>query len=99
MWMALPPVPPRLKWPRRGMRAQSSTFAVGVRLCAAIAATFALLGAAGYLMIGHQLQRRLVGTYAGEHRADARSFGDIQLRAPHAFAAHARIATLLAAIA
>jgi diguanylate cyclase (GGDEF)-like protein len=97
--MTSSPVPPRLQWPRRGMRAQSSTLAVGVRLGAAIAAAFALLGTAGYLMIGDQLQQRIVAAYAGEHRADAQSFADVQLRTPDPFAAHARISTLLAAIA
>ena len=97
--MAPSPVPPRVQWPRRGMRAQSSTFAVGLRLGAAIAAAFALLGTAGYLMIGDQLQGRIVAAYAGEHRADAQSFADARLRSPSSFDAHRRIGTLLAAIA
>jgi hypothetical protein len=33
-----------------------------VRLSLAIAATFVLLGTAGYLMVGDQLQRRLIAT-------------------------------------
>jgi diguanylate cyclase (GGDEF)-like protein len=78
---------------------RSSTFAFSVRLCLAIAATFALLGTAGYLMIGDQLQRRLIDTYAGEHRADAQSFVDARLRSPSSFVAHRRIGDLLAAIA
>ncbi len=88
--------------PRRGMRARltrSSTFGFSVRLSLAIAATFVLLGTAGYVMVGDQLQRRLVATYAGDHRADAQSFADAELRAPDSFAAHRRIGVLLAAIA
>src|SRR4051795_13669341 len=96
------PAPGRPERPRRGMRARlrrSSTFAFSVGLCLAIAATFALLGTAGYLMIGDQLQRRLIDTYAGEHRADAQSFVDARLRSPSSFVAHRRIGDLLAAIA
>jgi diguanylate cyclase (GGDEF)-like protein len=65
----------------------------------AIAATFALLGTTGYLMLGSQLDHRLLDTYAAEHRADARSFADAELRASDSFAAHRQIAVLLAAIA
>src|SRR3954466_11239267 len=96
------PAPGRPERPRRGMRARlrrSSTFAFSVGLCLAIAATFALLGTAGYLMIGDQLQRRLIDTYAGEHRADAQSLVDARLRSPSSFVAHRRIGDLLAGIA
>ena len=102
---ALAPAPARPDRPRRGVGARlrsatrSSTFAFSVRLCLAIAATFALLGTTGYVMIGDQLQRRLLDTYAAEHRADAQSFVDAELRAPDSFAAHRQIGTLLAAIA
>jgi diguanylate cyclase (GGDEF)-like protein len=99
-------VPARPQRPRRGLRARltslsarSSTFAFSVRLCLAIAATFALLGTTGYVMLGDQLQRHLVDTYAAEHRADARSFADAELRARDSFAAHRQIGTLLAAVA
>ena len=71
--------------PRRGMRARltrSSTFGFSVRLSLAIAATFVLLGTAGYVMVGDQLQRRLVATYAGDHRADAQSFADASSARP-----------------
>jgi diguanylate cyclase (GGDEF)-like protein len=86
---------------RRGMRARlrrSATFGFSVRLCLAIAATFALLGVAGYLMVGDQLQRRLIATYAGEHRADTESFIDEDLRSPDAGISHERIGRLLSAI-
>src|SRR3954465_3222088 len=96
------PASPRPERPRRGMRARlrrRATFGFSGRLCLAIGATFALLGTAGYLMIGDQLQRRLIDTYAGEHRADAQSFVDARLRSPSSFVAHRRIGDLLAAIA
>jgi diguanylate cyclase (GGDEF)-like protein len=99
---ATAPAPAR---PRRGVGARlrsvtrSPTFAFSVRLCLAIAATFALLGTTGYLMIGDQLQRRLLDTYAAEHRADAQSFVEADLRTPDSFAAHRQIGTLLGAIA
>jgi diguanylate cyclase (GGDEF)-like protein len=79
--------------------ARSSTFAFSARLSVAIAATFALLGTAGYLMLSSQIHHRLLDTYAAEHRADATSFADADLRAPDSFAAHAQIGALLAAIA
>jgi len=86
---------------RRGMRARlrrSATFGFSVRLCLAIAATFAVLGTAGYLMVGDQLQRRLLAAYAGEHRADTESFIDEDLRSPDAGLSHERIGRLLSAI-
>src|SRR3954464_2543812 len=91
------PERPRRRLPRRLKR--SATFGFSVRLTIAIAATFTLLGTAGYVMMGDQLQRRLVATYAGEHRADARSLADAQLSAPGSAAARRRIGALLAAIA
>jgi diguanylate cyclase (GGDEF)-like protein len=96
------PAPARPDRPRRGVRARvrrSATFGFSVRLSLAIAATFVLLGTAGYLMIGDQLQRRLIATYAGEHRADAESFADARLRARNSVGAHRRISDLLGAIA
>src|SRR4051812_15477198 len=80
-------------------RGRSSTFAFTVRLSLAIAATFALLGIAGYLMMGDQLQRRLLDTYAAEHRADAATFLGAELRARTDFEAHGQIRELLGAVA
>src|SRR3954451_403914 len=80
-------------------RRRSSTIAFTVRLSLAIAATFAVLGAAGYLMIGDQLQRRLLATYSAEHRADAETLFAAEVRAPSAFDADRDIRQLLAAIA
>src|SRR3954464_2674978 len=80
-------------------RRRSSTFAFTVRLSLAIAATFALLGIAGYLMMGDQLQRRLLATYAIEHRADAETFVGARLRARSTFDADREIRELIAAIA
>src|SRR3954464_6153914 len=81
----------------RGRR--STIFAFTVRLSLAIAATFAVLGVAGYLMIGDQLQRRLLATYSAEHRADAETLFAAEVRAPSAFDADRDIRQLLAAIA
>src|SRR3954471_5761058 len=78
-------------------RRRSSTFAFTVRLSLAIAATFAVLGAAGYLMMGDQLQRRLLATCAAEHRADAETVLAAEVRAPTEFDADRDIRQLLAA--
>src|SRR3954447_22169942 len=80
-------------------RRRSSTFAFTVRLSLAIAATFAVLGVAGYLMIGDQLQRRLLATYSAEHRADAETLFAAEVRAPTEFDADRDIRQLLAAVA
>src|SRR4051812_35873041 len=80
-------------------RRRSSTIAFTVRLSLAIAATFAVLGAAGYLMMGDQLQRRLLATYAAEHRADAETVLAAEVRAPTEFDADRDIRQLLAAVA
>src|SRR5690348_10408156 len=94
---ATPLAPPRRR--ARVLRgARSTTFGFTVRLAVAIAATFALLGTAGYLMIGDQLQRRLIETYAAEHRADARSVADAEQRSATPFAARERIGELVDAI-
>jgi diguanylate cyclase (GGDEF)-like protein len=79
-------------------RGRSATFGFTVRLTLAIAATFAALGTAGYLMVGAELQHRLIDTYAAEHRADARSFEDAQRHSATPFEAHQRIDQLLSAI-
>src|SRR3954468_12924329 len=81
------------------LRGRSSTFAFTVRLSVAIAATFAMLGIAAYLMMGDQLQRRLLDTYAAEHHADAETFLAAELRSPSAFASDREIRELLGAIA
>src|SRR3954453_5738388 len=100
----LAPTPGRAR-PRGALRARwgtvrgpGSALAFAVRLCLAIGATVALLGVAGYLMIGDQLDRRLLDTYAAEHRADARTLADAQRRlGPRA--APREVAQLLSAIA
>ena len=80
-------------------RGTTSTFAFTIRLCAAIAVTFSLLGAAGYVMIRDQLQRRLLETYTVEHRADAASFDEAIGRARTSAGQHSELAELLDAIA
>jgi diguanylate cyclase (GGDEF)-like protein len=95
------PAPRRRSRLRRALapRGRSSTFAFTLRLSLAIAATFAMLGTAGYLMMGDQLQRRLLATYASEHRADAETLVGAELRARDNFDAHREIGLLLGAIA
>src|SRR6476619_305333 len=80
-------------------RGTTSTFAFTIRLCAAVALTFSLLGAAGYVMIRDQLQRRLLETYTVEHRADAASFDEAIGRARTSAGQHSELAELLDAIA
>jgi diguanylate cyclase (GGDEF)-like protein len=77
----------------------TSTFGFTVRLSLAIAATFATLGIAGYATMGDQLQRRLLATYAAEHRADVATFVDVELRSGSSFDSHREIRRLVAAIA
>src|SRR4051812_21545073 len=81
----------RLKRPGR-----SSTFGFTVRLSLAIAATVATLGIAGYLMMGDQLQRRLLATYAAEHRADVATFVDAELRSGSSLHSHREVRRLVA---
>jgi diguanylate cyclase (GGDEF)-like protein len=96
--MARPSSTPRA--PRRlRARGRSSTFAFTVRLSLAIAATFATLGIVGYLMMGDQLQQRLLATYAAEHRADTESFIAAEMRARDNVDAHREIGILLGSIA
>jgi len=78
---------------------RSSTFAFTVRLSVAIAATFAMLGIAGYLMMGDQLRRRVLDTYAAEHRADAETFLAAEVRSASGFAGDREIRELIAAMA
>src|SRR4051812_30062218 len=98
-------VPTRRQRPCRGLRvrltslsAHNSTFAFSVRLCLAIAATFAALGTTAYVLVGDQLHHRLLDTYAAEHRADGRSFANVELRARSSFGAHHEIGELLGGI-
>jgi diguanylate cyclase (GGDEF)-like protein len=90
---------PRRPRRRRNAAGPTSTFSFTVRLSVAIAATFALLGITGYLMMSDQIADRLIATYAAEHRADATSFVAIDLRAPDSFEAHHDIAQMLGVIA
>jgi diguanylate cyclase (GGDEF)-like protein len=90
--------------PRRALLARRlarprSTFGFTVRLCGALGIAFALLGVIGYAMIGDQLQRRLVASYAVEDRADAASLDEARSRATTSSGQHAEIAEFLDAIA
>jgi diguanylate cyclase (GGDEF)-like protein len=87
----------RARLRRRGDHA--STFGFTVRLCVAIALTFALLGTTGYVMISDQLQRRMLDSYAVEHRADADSFVHAHWRSRSAQDERREIEELLEAVA
>src|SRR5271170_7438412 len=69
--------------PRRGglvarahviVRENDSAFAFGTRLCAAVALTFALVGALGYVLIDRSLEHHQISNYAAAQRADASGF-------------------------
>ena len=84
---------------RRVARENDSAFAFGARLFAAVALTFVLIGALGYVLVDHNLERRQIQIYAADQRADARGFEDVAGRAPTPAEAIARIDRLLDAIA
>jgi diguanylate cyclase (GGDEF)-like protein len=91
--------------PRRGLaerrtaRENDSAFAFGARMFAAVALAFALLGALGYMLVDHNLERHQIQTYADDQRADARSFEDVAGRAATPADALVQIDRLLDAIA
>jgi len=76
----------RLRWafhPRRLpfahvlAREHDSPFAFGARLFAAVALTFALIGALGYVLVDRNLEHHQIESYAESQRADADGFEDI----------------------
>ncbi len=71
----------------------------GVRLLVAVAATLALIGVAGYLVLEHKLARRQITDYAAAQRADARAFEFEAARAPSGAAAVAEIDKFINAVA
>src|ERR1700728_3159899 len=91
--------------PRRGLakrriaRENDSALAFGVRMFAAVALAFALLGALGYVLVNRNLEHRQIQTYAADQRADARSFEDVAGRAATPAAALLQVNRLLDAIA
>ena len=84
---------------RRIARENDSAFAFGARMFAAVALTFALLGALGYVLVDRNLERRQIQNYAADQRADARSFEDVAGRAATPAAALLQVDRLLDAIA
>jgi diguanylate cyclase (GGDEF)-like protein len=87
------------RWPRGAVARPRSAFGFTLRLCLAIGLTFTLLGALGYAMIGDQLQRRLLATYAAEHTADAASLVDARNRARTTAGRHHEISEFLNGLA
>ena len=84
---------------RRRRRPGGSTLGFTLRLSVAIALTFGLLGVASYVLIGDQLQRRLLDTYAIEHRGDAQTLEQARRRARAAAGEHQEVEEVLDAIA
>ncbi len=84
---------------RRIARENDSALAFGVRMFAAFALAFALLGALGYVLVDRNLEHRQIQTYAADQRADARSFEDVAGRAATPAAALLQVNRLLDAIA
>ena len=62
---------------RRIARDHGSAFGFGVRLFAAVALTFALIGAVGYVLIDRNLEHHQIKSYSENQRADADGFEDI----------------------
>jgi diguanylate cyclase (GGDEF)-like protein len=91
--------PPALRRRWAELARRRPVFVFTARLCVALAATFALICAGGYVAIGDQLQRRLISSYAQEHRADAHSLERAAAGAPSSTEANREIGELLRAIA
>jgi len=84
---------------RRIARENDSALAFGVRMFAAVALAFALLGALGYVLVDRNLEHRQIQNYAADQRADARSFEDVAGRAATPAGALLQVNRLLDAIA
>ncbi|HZL48564.1 MAG TPA: bifunctional diguanylate cyclase/phosphodiesterase [Solirubrobacteraceae bacterium] len=76
-----------------------SAFAFGARLFVAIALTFALVGAIGYVLVDRNLEQRQITRYAADVRADAHGFEDVGARAASQAEGIREIDRLLDAIA
>jgi diguanylate cyclase (GGDEF)-like protein len=94
--------------PRRGgllarahvlARENDSAFAFGARLFAAVALTFALVGALGYVLIDRSLEHHQISNYAAAQRADARGFEDVAARVASPADAIAQVDRLLDGVA
>jgi diguanylate cyclase (GGDEF)-like protein len=83
----------------RFARENESSIAFGARMFAAVALAFVLLGALGYVLVDHNLERRQIQTYAADQRADASGFEVVAGRAPTRAIALVRVDRLLDAIA
>jgi diguanylate cyclase (GGDEF)-like protein len=69
--------PRRLPFAHLLAREHDSPFAFGARLFAAVALTFALIGALGYVLVDRNLEHHQIKSYAESQRADADGFEDI----------------------
>jgi diguanylate cyclase (GGDEF)-like protein len=68
------PVPPLPAGWRARSRAREGAGTFALRLIVAVAAAFAVVGAAGYLVMADQLQRRQIHDYTTNQQADVASF-------------------------
>jgi diguanylate cyclase (GGDEF)-like protein len=84
---------------RRIVRENDSALVFGMRMFAAVALAFALLGALGYVLVDRTLEHHQIQIYAADQRADARSFEDVAGRAATPAAALLQVNRLLDAIA
>ncbi len=84
---------------RRIAGENGSAFSFGSRLFAAVALTFALVGAVGYVLVDRNLEHRQIENYAAAQRADARGFEDVASRAASPGDAIVQVGQLLDAIA
>jgi diguanylate cyclase (GGDEF)-like protein len=80
---------------RRIRRDHGSAFGFGARLFAAVALTFALIGAVGYVLIDRKLEHHQIKSYSENQRADAKGFEDIGADAASPVQAVAQIDRLL----
>jgi diguanylate cyclase (GGDEF)-like protein len=91
--------PRRLAHARLRARENDSAFGFGARMFAAVALTFALIGALGYVLIDRNLEHRQIQNYAAAQRADAQGFEDVAAHAASPADAIVQIDRLLNAIA
>jgi diguanylate cyclase (GGDEF)-like protein len=69
---------PRRRLAERRIRSDhDSAFGFGARLFAAVALTFALIGAVGYVLIDRKLEHHQIENHAESQQADAKGFEDI----------------------
>jgi diguanylate cyclase (GGDEF)-like protein len=89
------------RWLGEGHRAdeQGSAFAFGIRLLAAGALTFAVVGITAFVLLERNLAQRQVNDYAAAQRADVKAFEAVGHRAPNPTKAIGYVDAILDSIA